>query len=108
MRTKRQVALGLIYRPGETPNARQSFGRAMVIRHARGAGLTLVGIYELGDDGRRNAEVLEQLASLAVTVGAQALVTNSVRPALLTRLLAELGLQHEPVPARWERRRARA
>jgi hypothetical protein len=98
------LAIGLVYRPHGTPSADRSWARALVIRHAREAGLTLVDVHELGDDGRRNADVLNRLADLVLTSGARVLVTDDVQPALATQLVRDLGLRHEPVPARWQRR----
>jgi hypothetical protein len=104
----RPPAIGLVHRPRGTASADRSWARSLVIRHARDARLDLVDIYELGDDGRRNANVLDRLADLVATSGARVLVTDGVQPALVTRLVGDLGLAHEPVPARWHRHRLEA
>jgi len=90
------LAIGLVYRPNGSPSADRSWARALIIRHTRDARLTLVDIYELNDDRRRNADVLERLADAAVASDVRVLVTDGVRPALVGRLTDELGLTHDP------------
>jgi hypothetical protein len=102
--TGKPGAVGLVYRSSETAKADRSWARALVIRHVRDRQLKLVDIYELDDNGRRNADVLDRLVDLVITSGVEVLVTDGVHPDLVTRLVADLGLRHEPVPPRTGRR----
>lgn len=99
----RPLAVALVHRPSGTPGADRSWARALVVRHARAAGLALLDVHELDDDDDRNAAVVRRLAETARAAGAAVLVTEGLDEPAGRRLAAQLGLRHSPVPPPAER-----
>jgi hypothetical protein len=101
---ERILAVGLVYRPSGTPGADRSWARALVVRHARAEGLTLLDVFELSDDEPRNAAVLRRLADFAAHARATVIVVEGLDTANGARLADDLGLRLERVPPAGERR----
>ncbi len=94
----RPLAVGLVHRPTGTSIADRSWGRALVVRHARSQGLTLLEVHEMDDDPIRSADVVERLADLVAGAGVTVLVTDGVDPSVGARLARALRLRHSAVP----------
>lgn len=94
----RPLAVGLVHRPTGTSSADRSWGRALVVRHARSLGLTLLDVHEMDDDPIRSAGVVERLADLIAGADVTVLVTDGVDPAVGARLARALRLRHSAVP----------
>ena len=67
-------AIGLVHRPTGTVSIDRTWSRGLLIRKARDAGMHLVDILELDDDGRRTALVLGRLSALAASTDVEVLL----------------------------------
>lgn len=93
-------AIGLVYRPAETPSVDRDWARGLVVRHARGRRLNLLDVFELDDDPDRRRDVLARLATLARSSSAHALVVEGVDSVLAESIAHDLHLVLEPAPHR--------
>lgn len=87
-------AIGLVHRPTGTVSIDRTWSRGLLIRRARDAGMHLVDILELDDDGRHAALVLGRLSALAASTEVEVLLTDGVHADLASALAADLGVRH--------------
>jgi hypothetical protein len=87
-------AIGLVHRPTGTVSLDRTWSRGLLIRRARDAGIHLVDILELDDDGRRSAQVLVRLSALTASTDVEVLLTDGVHPDFASALAADLGVRH--------------
>src|SRR4051794_10742476 len=93
-----RLAIGLVHRPAGTPPVDRHWARALVVRHARDRRLRLLDVLEIDDDADRTRAGLGQLAHVAASASAAALITDGVEHALAESIARDLDLAHEPVP----------
>jgi thiamine monophosphate synthase len=93
-------AIGLVHRPSGTPAVDRDWARALVVRHSRDRGLSLLDILEIDDDADRTRAVIRRLADSAASAGAAVFITDGLDDALAESIARDVGLTHESVPRR--------